>query len=147
MLIFFIATTAILCLCLGCYLYFRIRKENKPAAPHPLLIYYSSFIEAALSECPGLKIVPAKNAVLFSSKDAQGQETLSLSKVQNKTIAVWTWTSPGFGERGKEWSFPYTYEQKLMYEEIKQARELYQASLYQKYNLSIPSRKNSLSPS
>lgn len=104
-----------------------------------MLTHYKTFVDLVLSECPACKLVPVKShSLLIISKNTQGSDSLSLSKVQGKTIAVWTWTSPEFGERGKEWSFSYEHNQADMYEEIKTSRQLYQAALYQKHNLAVP---------
>jgi hypothetical protein len=143
MLLVFICLTFLATLILGCFLYFRLRRNSDNASTEvSLMVQYKTFIDLALSENAGARLMPAKsNTVLIQAKDVQGITTFSLSKVQGKIIVVWGWSSPNFGKRGKEWSFSDKHDQANMYLEVKKTLDTYLTSLYHQHNLTAPANK------
>jgi hypothetical protein len=142
MLLIFIAFTVLLTFSAGLALYFRLRRPaGKSNSDTGILLQYKTLIDLALTEHPGSRLSQTKtNTFLIHKKDHQVSDSLSVTKVQGRIIVVWTWISPEFGKRGKEWSFEHDNNQVQMYSKIKQSRDAYLTSLYQQRNLAVPEK-------
>ncbi len=122
----------------GIVIYFRLRNTEATAVSKTgISTDYKTFIDLLLSSNPSVHVHMLKENSLQVKDSAL---SFSLTKVEGRMIIVWTWISPQFGKRGKEWSFALHYDQFRMYTEIEEEIATYKSSLYQKYNLNFPSK-------
>ena len=118
---------------LGAFSYRRLRSENIfSVAPSTIASDLSVLIGCIASKYPSIKLVSNKHSY-FQLKNST--TSFSGNKVVDKVIIVWSWTSSEFGQRGKEWTFPYLYDQLKMYNEIEGDIVMYERSLRQSHSL------------
>jgi hypothetical protein len=129
-----IATVLILLITLPFYI--NMRKNSKDAFEESgISLNYKTLINELLSQDKTAYIEKAKvNSVNIRTSGAKDAPVFSLTEVQSRIIIVWTWSAAGFGRRGKEWSFPDSYDQEKIYEEIQEDIVNYQISVYHKHN-------------
>ncbi len=104
-----------------------------------MLIKYKVFIDLALAQGKTSRIERLKtNSLSIRTSSHKTSSVFSISEVNNRMIIVWTWSDNGLGRRGKEWSFPNTYDQKKMFDEVLEDVLSYQISTYQQHNMRMP---------
>lgn len=127
---------------LAVFFYFRISKRKSPSAPDaPILLKYAHFVQRIREHNKLLKAEVIKaNSMVIRTAPAKSAPVYTLTEVSARTIIVWTWSDPNFGPRGKEWSFPDTYDQDKMYQEVIEDVFNYQTEIYQKHNQRMPAQ-------
>ena len=116
-------------------------KRQLKLPQHDMLVKYKIFIDEALAQGKTSRIERLKaNSLSIRTSSHKNASVFSLTEVNGRIIIVWTWSDSSLGRRGKEWSYPETYDQKKMFDEVVEDVINYQTATYQKYNQTVPVR-------
>lgn len=124
------------------FFYFKASKRKSPSTPDaPIFLKYARFVERIREHNKLLKVEVIKaNSMVIRTAPGKSAPVYTITEVSARTIIVWTWSDPNFGPRGKEWSFPDTYDQDTMYQEVIADVFNYQTEIYQKHNQRMPAQ-------
>lgn len=115
------------------------RKKSTMDVNNDILKKYKVFIDLALAQGKTSRLERLKsNSLTIRTSSLKNASVFALTEVDQRIIIVWTWTDRNFGKRGKEWSFPESYDQKKMFDEVVEDVLAYQISTYQKHNQHMP---------
>lgn len=115
------------------------RLKNSPVENKEILSKYEGFISRVCGQHKSAKAEAIKqNTLIIRTAPAKNAPVYTITEVSARTIIVWTWSDPGFGPRGKEWSFPEAYDQDKMFHEVAEDVFKYQNDIYQKHNQRMP---------
>jgi hypothetical protein len=107
-----------------------IRTKKKADKSSRLSIVYRELMQLLSSGASALELKTGTRSVKLSFVLAKEKHSYHFSEVDNRLIIVWTLESKQHGKRGKEWSFSTGFDQKLMFNEIKEDLGVYNRVLH-----------------